>query len=222
MASETEIINQALGRIGSQRISDFDDTGEDNLQSVQARLHYAQTRDALLRSHWWRFARTRATLSQNADYTADDTTFEWTYAYDLPGPPKAFLREWLPPWEDNSEVQGRTRNSYSLEGKQLLSNETTMRLRYVRRVTDVTEFDPLFTEVFVLQLALKFVMPLGKDKTLWPLIYAELWGGGGVRGVMSRVRVMDKQETKTVGQNETPTWNDSRLAGAGNPLKRFS
>lgn len=219
MASPTEILNQALGRIGANRISDFDDSDEANLQSVQARLHFTQTRDALLRSHWWRFARTRATLSQNAAYTADPTTFEWTYAYDLPSD---FLREWLPPWEDNSEVQGRTRNSRSLEGKQLLSNESTMRLRYVRRVEDVTEFDPLFTEVLVLQLALKFVMPLSQDLVLWQLIYAELWGGGGIRGVMSRVRTMDKQETKTVGQNETPTWNDSRLAGAGNPLKRYS
>ena len=219
MASETEIINQALGRIGANRISDFADTSEDNDQSVQARLHYAQTRDALLRSHWWRFARTRATLSQNATYTDDATTFEWTYAYDLPN---NFLREWLPPWEDNSEVQGRTRNSYSLEGKQLLSNESTMRLRYVRRVEDVTEFDPLFTEVLVLQLALKFVMPLSQDKVLYRTIYGELWGIPGTVGVMSRVRTMDKQETKTVGQNETPTWNDSRLAGAGNPLKRYS
>ncbi|KKN75803.1 hypothetical protein LCGC14_0376790 [marine sediment metagenome] len=215
MASETEIINQALGRIGSQRVSDFDDTSEDNLQSVQARLHYAQTRDALLRSHWWRFARTRVRLSPNA--TAPD--FEYSTAFDLPND---FLREWLPPWEDNSEVQGRTRNSYSLEGKQLLSNESTMRLRYVKRVEDVTEFDPLFTEVLVLQLALKFVMPIAEDKVLWRIIYVELWGEPGIKGVMSRVRTMDKQETKTVGQNETPTWNDSRLAGAGNPLKRFS
>ena len=215
MASETEIINQSLGRVGAKRISDFDDTDEANNQSVQARLHYAQTRDALLRSHWWRFARTRVQLSANA--TAPP--FEYSTAFDLPND---FLREWLPPWEDNSEVQGRTRNTYSLEGNQVLSNESTMRLRYVRRVEDVTEFDPLFTEVLVLQLALKFVMPLSQDKVLWQLIYAELWGGPGVRGVMSRVRTMDKQETKTVGANETPTWNDSRLAGAGNPLKRFS
>ena len=215
MASETEVINMALGRIGAKRISDFDDTDEDNLQSVQARLHYAQTRDALLRSHWWRFARTRKRLSANA--TAPD--FEYSYAFDLPND---FLREWLPPWEDNSEVQGRTRYSYSLEGKQLLSDESTMRLRYIRRVEDVAVFDPLFTEVLVLQLALKFVMPIAKDKTLWPLIYAELWGGPGVAGVMSRVRLMDKQETKTVGQYEIGTWNASRLAGAGNPLKRYS
>jgi len=217
--TETEIINMALGRIGAKRINDFTDTNEDNVQSVQARLHYEQTRDALLRSHWWRFARGRKALSQDAAYTADTTTFEWTYAYGLPND---FLREWLPPYEDNSEVLGVTRNSYSLEGKFLLSNQTTMSIRYIKKVTDVSEFDPLFVEVLVLQLALKFVMPLSQDKVLWQALYGELWGVAGIKGVMSRVRVMDKQETKTLGQNDINNWNDSRIVGAGNPLKRYS
>lgn len=217
--SETSILNMSLGRIGSTRINDFIDNNEANPQIVQARIHYEQTRDALLRSHWWRFARSRETLSQNAEYTADTTTFEWTYAYDLPND---FLREWLPPWEDNSEVLGRSRNTYSLEGKQLLSNQTTMQVRYVKRVTDVTEFDPLFVEVLVLQLALKMVMPLSQDKVLWQALYGELWGVSGIPGVMSRVRTMDKQETRTLGQNDQPTWNDARVVGSGNPLKRYS
>lgn len=216
MASETEIVNMGFGRVGASRIEDFSNTNEDNPQSVQARLHYAQTRDALLRSHWWRFARTRVQLSANPDTVPD---FEWSFAYDLPND---FLREWLPPWEDNSEVWGRTRNSYSLEGKQLLSNQDSMALRYIRRIEDVAEFDPLFTEVLVLQLALKFVMPLSQDKVLWQTLYGELWGVPGIKGVMSRVRTMDKQETKTLGQNDTGTWNDARVVGSGNPLKRYS
>lgn len=216
--SETSILNMALGRIGSTRINDYTDNNEGNPEIVQARIHYEQTRDALLRSHWWRFARTRVALSPNA--TAPD--FEYSNAFDLPGPPDAFLREWLPPWEDNSEVLGRTRNTYSLEGKQLLSNQTTMKLRYVRQVTDVSEFDPLFVEVLVLQLALKLVMPLSQDKSLWQTLYGELWGVPGIKGVMSRVRTMDKQETNTLGQNDQPNWNDARVVGSGNPLKRYS
>ena len=57
--SETSICNMALGRLGSKRINDFDDTDESSLPIVQCRLHYEQTRDALIRSHWWRFARGR-------------------------------------------------------------------------------------------------------------------------------------------------------------------
>lgn len=217
--NETTILNMALGRIGAKRINDFTNDNESGTPIVHCRLHYTQTRDALLRSHWWRFARDRKQLSQNAAYTADTTTFEWTYAYDLPND---YLREWLPPWDDNGEVWGRTRYSYSLEGKQLLSNQTTMYLRYVRQVTDVSEFDPLFVEVLVLELALKMVMPLSQDKELWQLIYAELNGAPGRPGVMSQVRTMDKQETKTLGQNDIAMWNDTRIVGSGNPLKRYS
>lgn len=216
MASETEVINMALGRIGAKRINDFTNNNEDNLQSVQARLHYAQTRDALIRSHSWRFARSRATLSANAAYSADTTTFEWTSAYDLPND---FLRM-QKPFEDFFPGETELFFTYALEGKQLLSNESTMKIRYVRRVEDVAEFDPLFVEVLVLQLALKFVMPLAKDKALWQVIFGELWGVPGIRGLMSRVRTMDKRETNTTGRTDRGTWNDARITGSGNPAKR--
>jgi hypothetical protein len=98
------------------------------------------------RPHWWRFARSRVELSQNTT----DPDFEWAYAYDLPND---FLRMWLKPYEDNNTGHDNTRYTYSMEGTQLLSDETTMKIRYIKRVTDVPTFDPLFVEVLVLQLA---------------------------------------------------------------------
>lgn len=214
--NETKLCNMALARIGTKRINDYTDNSDKKVEAIQCRLNYAQTCDALLRSHWWRFARSRKQLSANT--TSPD--FEWTYAYDLP---TDFLRMWIRPWEDNSQVQQNTRYSYSLEGKQLLSDLSSMYIRYIRRVTDVPTFDPLFIEVLVLQLALKMVMPLtgaGREAmAMRQSLYAELYGPGGV---MARVRVMDKSETKTIGANDTPTWNDARMAGVGNPLKRYS
>ena len=164
---ETKICNMALGRIGSKRINDYTDDTEGSNEAIQCRLQYEQTRDALIRSHWWRMARARATLSQNAEYTADTTTFEWTYAYDLP---TDFLRMKLP-FEDIGAGAKTLMYTYSMEGKQLLSNETTMQIQYIRRVTDPPSFDPLFVEVLVLQLALKFTIPLA---------------GGGREGMLMR------------------------------------
>jgi hypothetical protein len=210
MASETEICNMALGRIGAKRISGFTDNNEDNPQIVQCRLHYTQTRDALLRSHWWRFARSRVALSANTT----SPTFEYDNAYDLPND---FLRLWLKPFEDNDWGRNNSKYTYSLEGKQLLSNESTMKIRYIRKVTDVTEFDPLFTEVLVLKLALKMVMPLSQDMKLYQGLYAEM------RDIMRRVRVVDKQETNTVGDADRGLWNDARFIGSGgNPAKSHS
>lgn len=209
--SETDLCNMALGRIGASRISDFDDTSESSPQMVHCRLHYEQTRDALLRSHWWRFARGRKQLSQNAT----DPDFEWDYAYDLPND---FLRLWIKPFEDNNAGLHNTRYSFSMEGKQLLSNEDELYLRYIKKVTDVTEFDPLFVEVLALKLALKMVMPLSQDKELYSTLYQEM------RDIMARVRAMDKQETDNIGRGERGLWNDARTVGVSgaDPARSYS
>jgi len=217
--NETKICNMALGRLGEKRINDYENASESSTEAIHCRLNYAQTRDALLRSHWWRFARTRVQLSANTS----SPDFEWSFAYDLP---TDFLRMWIRPWEDNSQVQQNSRYSYSLEGKQLLSDLSSMYIRYIRRVTDVPTFDPLFIEVLVLQLALKMVMPLtgaGREAMVMrQSLYIELYGTPRQPGVMARVRLMDKSETKSIGANDMPTWNDSRMMGVGNPLKRYS
>lgn len=193
----TEICNMALGRLGAKRINDYDDASDTKPEAIQCRLHYEQTRDALIRSHWWRFARARATLSANAT----DPDFEYDYAYDLP---VDFLRMKKP-----YEADGVTEllYTYSLEGKQLLSNETSMDIEYIKKVTDPNQFDPLFIEVLVLQLALKMVMPLTQDKVLRRELHEELYGTPQQRGLMARVRVIDKEETNTTSRK--PTWNDT-------------
>ena len=212
--SETSICNMALARIGAKRINDIEDASDDKVEAIQCRLHYSQTRDALIRSHYWRMARARKTLSANADYTSDG---EYDYAYDLP---VDFLRmkksyEGLTP---GSEIQAYT---YSLEGKQLLSNETPMKIQYIKRVTDPPSFDPLFVEVFVLTLAIKMTMPLagaGKKAIIMRNeLNLELNGRGGL---MSKVRLIDKQETNTQGRVDTYTWNDAMTANAsGDPTR---
>ena len=211
----------ALARIAAKRITSYEDETEDSLPAIQCRLHYEQTRDALLRSHWWRFARGRATLSQNAAYTADTTTFEWTYAYDLP---VDFLRM-KEPWEGDVPGDFDLRYTYSLEGKQLLSEETTMYIRYIKKVTDPNKFDPLFIEVLVLQLALKMVSALagvGQDgRLLRRELHDELYGTPKMPGgLMAQVRCIDMQETSTSGHDNRPTWNDAMSAGvSGDPAR---
>jgi hypothetical protein len=220
--SDTSICNMALGRLGANRIVDFSDNSDENVWAIQCRLHYTQTRDALIRSHWWRFARGRATLSQNAAYTADSTTFEWTYAYDLPADFLAMRNI----WEDAGYGEVGQQYPYTIEGNQILSEETTMKIRYVKRVTDPTKFDPLFTEVLILQLALKMVSPLtgaGPDGSrLRQELNIELYGTPRQPGLMDKVRAMDKQETNTATRYESSTWNDAFTAGSGGDPARMN
>jgi len=197
----TEICNQSLSRIGASRLAYTGTTETDldantTLEAIVCNLHYTQTRDALLKSHWWRFATKRATLVLDTE----SPPFEWTYQFILP---EDFLRMKSIYENRFSDVN---LDSYALEGDKLLTEESEMSIRYIRKVTDVTEFDPLFIEVLVLTLALKLIPALAGTKSddLTQSIKQDL------KGLMSSVRALDRQETNTMGRYGLETWNDAR------------
>jgi len=192
--SETKICNAALSKIGSQRLNDLDE--DTTPQAIQCRTHYEMTRDFLMRSHWWRFASARADLSVSADTPSGD---EWDYQFPLPNDFLAMKSVY------ENRFSNENLRSYALEGKMLLTNEDEMSIRYIKKVTDVTEFDPLFVEVLVLQLALKLVGPLaGGAAGIQDVIQKEL------ASIMPAVKALDGQETNTEGQYSLETWNDAR------------
>lgn len=199
--SETSICKQALGRIGASQIDDVEtDTSP---QAIQCRLHYEQTRDSLLRSYSWRFASGRETLTQDTD-TPD---FEWDFQYPLPDDFMAM----------KSIFEGRFTSinfrNYTLEGDLLLTNEDEMEIRYTKKVTDVSKFDPLFVKLLILLLADVLIGPLaGGD----PRIQKKI--DDALDELMPSVRALDGQETNTAGRFESGTWNDAKFEGR-NPMR---
>lgn len=195
--SNTSICNMALARIGAERINDYGDVSETNLGAIYCRLFYDQTRKALLRSHWWRFAAARAALSESTD--APD--FEYDNQFQLPND---FLAK-KSLYEDNTTAGNVVIDSYAFEGKLLLTDESSVNLRYIKDVTDPTEFDPLFVELFVLTLAMSLVIPLSKnDGKLRQDIALELVP------LMRKVRALDREEADTIRRAERRTWIDAR------------
>ena len=340
-SEEVDICNMSLNRVGEQVITLAQLTANTEPRAKYCNLHYPQTRDALLRSHWWRFAKARRdlkvvtngdfahwtsddpddwTLTETAaldeisqvgsgeghdgtgtkmcniystadgtgvfmtqtvttvvgleykfsinintitagevgvlglptgnvtydetgvktvTFTADATSFvltisggtavatdvtfdsvsiynvpafEWSYGYVLPSD---FLRE-KSIYEDNATIHKNTVYSYELEGNLLLTNESECNLRYIKQVTDVTLFDPLFIEVFVLQHALKIVYPCAgvgaSGQALARDIKDELYRP---KGLMARVRALDRQEGERIGRSDRMLWNTSRSANMG-------
>ncbi len=193
--SETSICNMALGRLGAKRI---DDLGTDSgTPAIVCRLFYEPTRDALIRSHWWRFASARETLSVDTE-TPDS---EWDYQFPLP---TDFLRM-------KSIYENRFSNenlrSYALEGDMLLTNESSMTIRFIKKITDPGKFDPLFVKLLALLLADEMIGPLaGGDKRIQAKI------DESIKRLMPAVIAMDSQETNTIGKYELETWNDARYA----------
>ncbi len=152
--TETEICNLSLSDLGAKRLASGDLAANTKLQAILCNLHYEPVRDALLRSHSWRFARARAALTQDTT----DPDFEWDNQFKLPTDYFRFRSV----EEEDGGYSSRNRR-HAIEGQRFLTNNSTVSLRYIRKVTDVKEFDPLFVQFLVLELDLK-IIPLSEEQ----------------------------------------------------------
>lgn len=149
MASDIEIANRAITKLGGERISSFDDG---TTESRAVKSMYDIARRALLRRALWNFAKKRKSLAAVVVATTD---WNYQYQYNLPDD---FIR--LIQVNDYSEPLGlnlaRTENDapYQLEGKRILTNyPAPLKIRYIGDVIDPTYFDSIFVEAFACQLA---------------------------------------------------------------------
>lgn len=186
--SETSICNMALARLGAKRITSLTDASN---EANHCALQYEPVRDALLRSHSWAFALSRASLSEDTAAPA----FEFDNAFLLPSDCLRVVSLYY------------TDATYRIEGKRLLTNDDEAQIVYIRRVTDPTEFDPLFVKVLACALAIELVMPLSQDKTLRDRLEAEL------SDRLSDARLANLIETNTTGTADLNTWINARING---------
>jgi len=152
--TDVQICNLALARIGGPRIVTI---GESTVAGEACDLFYANTYDMALRAHDWKCAIKRASLAQNA--TAP--IFGWDYGYALPP-------DCLRVIEMNKQDYG-----FDVEGRNLLTDETTAKIRYVSRVTTGT-LDPLCVQSIYVHLAIELVIPIGKKADMKKELSEEL------------------------------------------------
>ena len=145
-ASETTICNLALGKLGARQVIALD---EESVEARSCRLHYAETRDEVLRSHRWNFAIRREVLTQ----MATPPKFGMAFAYQLP-------TDCLRVFEVNGYNPGRRRRPWDIEGQLLVTNAESAWVRYIARVTDCNQFDALFVDALAVKLASKIAMPI--------------------------------------------------------------
>jgi len=79
------------------------------------------------------------------DMITDRPETYWSYRYALPSDFLRFNYRWL--------KKNETR--LAIEGSNIVTNETSLNINYIKKVTDTTLFDDLFTEVFIYDLAIK-------------------------------------------------------------------
>lgn len=154
MASRVEVSNMALSKLGED--DQLLDPKDNSKPARSIAAVWDAVRDAVLRKHFWNFAMTRASLS------ALSTAPAWGYRYQFPLPPD-FLRL------DISTIEPQSvRSHYSLEGKRMIlcDHLGPLKIRYVRKVAEVGDWDALFVEAFACKLAAQICIRLTGSKTL--------------------------------------------------------
>lgn len=151
LTTQTQLANLALAKIGARRIASLE--GDSSEEARQCRLHFEHKRDTLLRRHQWNFAKARVALSR----LTDDPVSEWGAAWQLPADLVRHIR-----------IVGADRDipvtSYEIEGRKLLCDITEdLGIVYVSNAKPVNEWDSLFVDALVLQLAAELAGPIAQN-----------------------------------------------------------
>ena len=139
MASKVEICNSALQRVGATRITALTDGTE---EAVSCNTIYDIIADEVMSSGAFSSTVRRVALAQ----TATTPVYEFTYEYQLPVDPKCLKV---------LSIDGATPSSipYAVEGDKLLTDETTVNIKYVTRLSSTESYGPYLTKAIISRLA---------------------------------------------------------------------
>ena len=154
MASAVDIANSALNLLGASTISAFTDDSK-NARLVNQR--YEQVRDRVFRSHAWNCLHKRVELAQNT--TAP--VVEYSYAYSLPSDCLRVLKI-----HNGTTDSIQSEMDYKLEGRNIVTNEGTVYLIYIAKISDPNEYDTYLQESISHQLAADIAYAITNNATL--------------------------------------------------------
>lgn len=157
MASEVDIANLALARLGDVASVASISPPEGSAQAEHCARFYPIARDSMLELHEWKFSTRRASLAQ-----LSTTTWDWAYAYALPSNLIRILA--ILPAASSADDQGV---DYDTENQSdgtpmILTDLPDATIRYSVRVTDTTKFPPLFVDALAWLLASHLAGPVIK------------------------------------------------------------
>ncbi len=134
MASVVDICNGALNQLGASTILSLT---EDSKNARLCNARFTQIRDGVFRSHPWNCLQKRVQLA------ADSTAPAWgfTQQYTLP----ADCLRVLTILDYDAD--------YKIEGRKILTDNSSMKILYISRVTDPNEYDELLRETLSAALA---------------------------------------------------------------------
>jgi len=147
VASEIDIVNLALSRLGDDATVASLFPPEGSAQAEHAARFYPVARDTLLEMYHWNFATKRASLAELAVKSP-----AWTYAYALPADCMVVLNV-IPSGARDQDAQQYRRESLANGQQLIVTDQPVASIRYQARVTDTTKFSPLFVDALAWLLA---------------------------------------------------------------------
>ena len=156
MASEVDICNRALQKLGASRIT----SRLDNTKEARAcNFAFDIVRDAELRTHNWNFAVKRAILAEDTS----TPVFGYGHQFQLPAD---WLRNYMTNDNSTPRTIGDTKPAWKTEGRKILTDDGgSFNLKYIAVVKDTTQFDALFVESFASKMAYELAEELTQSNT---------------------------------------------------------
>ena len=168
MASQVQIANRALTKVGESRIMSMSDDVEaartaDSLWDI--------VRDAELRTRKWKFSISRTSLAA----LASAPSWGFDYQYQLPTDCLRVLQvgEYYP-GVSLSDYRNSDTAEWRVEGRVIMSNDSApLKIRYISRVEDTEQWDSAFVEAFACRLAVELAERLTQSNTKRQLAWDE-------------------------------------------------
>lgn len=157
MYSQTNIANLALAYLGQPPISSLQ---QNNDRARWISLFYDPVREEVLRTHDWAFATVEKPL-----VVIEAPVVQGQVAYSYPTD-ALFIRRIFAPQKPHLAVAFEERFDVNSHTRILITSIQQAHVRYTRRMTDETQYDPAFIKCFALALACDAALALTGDVAL--------------------------------------------------------
>lgn len=151
MASKVAICNRALSELGASLIVSLTDN---TTEAKLCNTFFDDLADEVMVEGMWSSTLIRTSLAQ----TATTPAFDYSYEYQLPVDPKCLLVVNI-----NESTPGN--NKYVIEGDKLLTDMSSVSIRYIARLTDPNSWDTLLRRAFTSRLISVLAFPLTGSKS---------------------------------------------------------
>ncbi len=141
----------ALSRLGASTITAITDSTS---EAILCNTFFDDLADQVMVEGSWSSTIRRASLNR----TTNTPTFGYTYEFQLPVDPKC-----LKVLNIDEDVQGNI--EYAIEADKLLTDEGTIKIRYIAQLTDTEDWDVNLRQAFTARLAAELAYPITGEQS---------------------------------------------------------